>query len=92
MSPCRGCLGQLSLADGPVDPNHQSSFDQVFAGVGQAEVGEYVARTGLPLQGPLFSAFFTSLLNCLSRCRIRSISDFGVAIPALDFFWKAWIT
>jgi hypothetical protein len=44
-------LGQLSLADGPVDPNHQSSFDQMFAGIGQSEVGEYVARAGLLLKG-----------------------------------------
>jgi hypothetical protein len=76
-------LGQLSLADGPVDTNYQSSFDQMFAGVGP---------NWAPVQGRLFSAFFTSLLNCLSRCRIRSMSGFGVAIPALDFFWKAWIT
>jgi hypothetical protein len=48
---CRCCLGQLSLADGPVDPNYQSSFDQVFAGVGQTEVSEYVACTGLLFEG-----------------------------------------
>jgi hypothetical protein len=36
--------GRLPLADGPVDPNHQAGFNQVFAGVGQAEVGEYIAR------------------------------------------------
>jgi hypothetical protein len=23
---CRGCLGQLSLVDGPVDPNHSPAF------------------------------------------------------------------
>jgi hypothetical protein len=50
--PRRGCLGQLPSADGPVDPNYQSSFDQVFVRVGQAEVGEYVARTG-----PVFNGF-----------------------------------
>jgi hypothetical protein len=44
---CRGCLSQLSLAYGPLDPNHQSGFDQVFTSVGQAKVGEYVARAGL---------------------------------------------
>jgi hypothetical protein len=47
-------LGQLSLPDGPVDPNHQSSFDQVFTGIGQAEVGKYVARAGLLLKGLSF--------------------------------------
>ena len=26
------------MADGPVDPNHQSGFNQVFAGAGQAKV------------------------------------------------------
>jgi hypothetical protein len=31
-------------------------------------------------------AFFTSLRNSRRRCRIKSISDFGVAIPALDFY------
>jgi hypothetical protein len=47
-------LGQLSPADGPVDPNHQSSFNQVFARIGQAEVGEYVARARLLLKGLSF--------------------------------------
>ena len=44
----RGRLGQLSLADGPVDLNDQAGLDQVFAGVGQAEVREDVSRAGLP--------------------------------------------
>jgi hypothetical protein len=51
---CRGCLGELSLANGPVDPNYQSSFDQVFTRVGQAEVREYVARAWLLLKGLSF--------------------------------------
>jgi hypothetical protein len=50
----RRCLGKLSLADSPVDPNYQSSFDQVFAGIGQAEVGEYVARARLLPKGLSF--------------------------------------
>jgi hypothetical protein len=47
-------LGELSLADGPVDPNYQSSFNQVSIGAGQAEVSEYVARTGLLFKGFYF--------------------------------------
>jgi len=47
----RRCLGKLSLANGPVDPNYQSSFDQVFTRVGQAEVREYVARARLLFKG-----------------------------------------
>jgi hypothetical protein len=42
------------LADGPVDPNHQSSCNQVFTSIGQAEVSEYVARAGLLLEGLSF--------------------------------------
>ena len=81
----RGRLCQTPPPDGPVDLNHQSGLDQMFAGVGQTEVREYVARTGF-----LSSGFFFSIphlpSHCLSRCRTRSISGFGVAIPALDFF------
>jgi hypothetical protein len=77
-------LGQFSLADGPVDVNHQSGLDQVFACIGQAEVGEYVARAGC-LRGSLFGSLHLAS-QLLSRCRISSISGFGVAIPALDFF------
>src|ERR1022692_5106117 len=69
----------------------QSSFNQVFAGIGQAEVGEYVARAGLLLKGLSFR-HSSPHFSTVSRCRTRSISDFGIAIPALDFFWKAWIT
>jgi predicted RNase H-like HicB family nuclease len=36
------------LADGPIDPNYQPSFNQMFASVAHAEVGEYVARAGPP--------------------------------------------
>jgi len=44
-------LGQLSLADGPVDSNYQPGFDQMFAGIGQTEVCEYIARNGLKFKG-----------------------------------------
>jgi hypothetical protein len=40
----RGRLRQMALADGPVDLDYQSGLDQVFAGVGQAQVREYIAR------------------------------------------------
>ena len=43
-----GRLRQMPLPDGPVDLNDQAGLDQVFAGVGQAEVCEDVARAGLP--------------------------------------------
>ena len=53
----RGRLGQLSLADGPVDLNDQAGLDQVFAGVGQAEVREDVARAGFHFKSFSFQHF-----------------------------------
>lgn len=44
---CRCCLGQPSLLYGPADPDDQSCFNQVFGGIGQAEIREYVSRAGL---------------------------------------------
>ena len=82
----RGRLGQLPLPDGLVNLNDQAGLDQVFAGVGQAEVREDVSRTGFLLKSFCFQHVFTSLRNCFSRWRTNSISDCGVAIPALDFF------
>ena len=47
----RGRLGQLPLPDGLVNLNDQAGLDQVFAGVGQAEVREDVSRTDRLRQG-----------------------------------------
>src|SRR5437016_125602 len=37
----------MTLLEDALDLNDQPRFDQVFGGIGQTEVGEYVARAGL---------------------------------------------
>jgi hypothetical protein len=77
--PGRGRLGQTPLPNGSVDLNHQASLDQVLAGVRQAKVREYVARTGLHFKSFTFRhssprfAMGQRLLDYI-------VSDVGLAI------------
>src|ERR1044072_670540 len=55
--------------------------------VGHSEIGEHVAAAPHQFEFVVFHA--SASFSRLMRSRTRSISCLGVAIPLVDFFWKA---
>ena len=45
-----GGLGEAARADGAIDAEDESGFEDVFGGIGEAEVGEYVAAAGVVVE------------------------------------------
>ena len=86
-------LGELSLADGPAHPNYKAGFDHMFVGIGQAEIGEYVACAVLLFEASLFfgilrlaSQLFQSLPNNV-YLQLHGVRDSRPWTSS----WKAWI-
>ena len=59
---CRGCLGQLSLADGAVDPDYQAGFDRCSSAPGRPR-----SANTLPVLGSRSRAALFGILHLTSQ-------------------------
>ncbi len=75
--------GGTAFAENPDDLGGQIGFHQLGIGVGRPRIRKWIVAPAHELQPVL-----THRSSCtrLMRSRTRSISCFGVPIPALDFF------
>src|SRR5262249_18277773 len=88
----RHSLGQTEAGNCLGKAQHQFSLEIVLLGVGQPELEPYVAA-GVPCRRNLLHHRLSfSSVKSFNRLTMRFISGFGVSLPFLDFFWKAWRT
>ncbi len=97
-TPSRLGLGQTLSRNDRADRASKFRFRQCLLGTLDPQIGEHVAAA----LGQSDRSLWTHGLEppfcskCIwarrKRARIRSISFWGVAIPRLAFFWKAWRT
>ena len=87
IEPIRGVLLQMFMGE---KFGRDSTWEQHLASeIGQAQIGEHVARAAHQFEIVLLIGHANASFKRLIRSFTTSISCFGVAMPLVDFFWKA---